>query len=512
MTIAYAGTQALVLDSATPAVATVTNDTGYKGIVTSQPLSGLTAIHGTLDLAEYGKASGNVTTWVLPHLDLAKIEPQSTVIGIAAPPTPGPTVRTFAHLSAGSTTPIPLKGKFLSAAEAIDRVLPGGLAEWGTMSIDKTFTVNQPVPNFKLQLQGGITAACTAPGAEESGCSITFNSLGLGFHAPTLLDTYTVGTPSLASTTSDANGFDTHVVHQGVAGRTPLASKVAMPGMGEAEDPNGLVIVSDKPIDVVKELLSDVTVVPGGTLTYGITVANNTTTRIADISIIDEVSSCGAMLRRQVLRFGALEAGQARRMTYTETAPANVLLVTNGVTDVVTLPALFDVTTSPLPVPVSAVVCTPPNCPVVTSPPLSSVICSQRPMINELVVEPKSGPDQFVELYTNTGTPFELQNWTLEFTNTSGLPVVLVLGPATMTMSGRYAVVKNPGDIAPTSVIKLRDTTNSVVDSVDLGAIQAAIGFATGVADEAVTRIPDAYNSRQISDFKRRPATIGLQN
>ncbi len=512
MTIAYAGTQALVLDSATPTVATVTNDTGYKGIVSSHSLSGLTAIHGTLDLAEYGKASGNVTTWVLPHLDLAKIEPQSTVISVTAPPTPGPTVRTFAHLSAGSTTPIALKGKFLSAAEAIDRVLPGGLAEWGTMSIDKTFTVNQPVPNFKLQLQGGITAACTAPGNEESGCSIQFNSLGLGFHAPTVMDAYTVGTPSLATTTPDANGFDTHVVHQSVAGRTPLASKVAIPGMGEAEDPNGLVIVSDKPIDVIKELLTGYTVVPGGTLTYGITVANNTTTSIADISIIDEVSSCGAMLRRQVLRFGALEAGQARRMTYTETAPANVLVVTNGVTDVVTLPALFDVTTSPLPVPVSAIVCTPPNCPVIASPPIPAVICSQRPMINELIVEPKSSPDRFVELYTNTGSPFELQNWTLEFTDTSGLPVVLVLGPATMTMSGRYAVVTNPGDIALTSVVKLRDTTNSVVDSVDLGAIQAATGFATGVADEAVTRIPDAFNSRQISDFQRRPATIGLQN
>jgi hypothetical protein len=513
MAIAYAGTQTLDLDSATPAVATVTNDVGYKGIVTSQPQPGLTAIRGTLDLLEYGKASGNVTTWVLPALDGARIEPQTTVISAASPPTPGPKVRTFAHLSAGGTTPIPLKGKFHSALEAIDRTLPGGLAEWGSLSIDKTFVVNQPVPDFKLQLQGNITAACSAPGADESGCSLQFNALGLGFHAPTLMDTYTPGDLSAVSTTADANGFDTHLVHHGVVGRTPLASKIALPGMGEKEDPSGLVIVSDRPIDIVKTLESSYTVQPGGTLNYSIMVANNTSARIEDISVIDDLTACGTLLRHTVLHLGSVEAGQARRISYSETAPATGLVVTNGITDVVTLPGgLFDATTSPLPAAVSAVICTPPNCPVLTLPPITSVLCSLRPMINEVIVEPKSGPDQFVELYTNTGTPFELQNWTLEFTDLTGHQVALLLGPATMTMSGRYAVVKNPGNIALDSVVKLRDTTNTVVDSVDLGAIQVALGPATGVGDEALARIPDAYNTRQISDFQRRPATIGLQN
>jgi len=135
------------------------------------------------------------------------------------------------------------------------------------------------------------------------------------------------------------------------------------------------------------------------------------------------------------------------------------------------------------------------------------------PMINEVVVEPKGIPaDQFIEIYTNTGSPFELRNWTLEFTDIHGLNIVLTLNASTMVMSGRYAIIKNPGDMDKSTSITLRDTTHRTIDTVDLAAIQAAIGFATGLSNEAIARIPDGINTFRITNFQRQPASIGGQN
>jgi len=167
----------------------------------------------------------------------------------------------------------------------------------------------------------------------------------------------------------------------------------------------------------------------------------------------------------------------------------------------------------------------------------------QRPVINEVVVEPQrdwndsgaggngtpfddtpgtsvapaaavTSGDQWIELLTVTGSPAELTNWTLEFTTTAGVPSVVTLGPANLTTSAGspYVLVAAPGDVGVDSIIRLRDTTNAVVDEIDLGAIQAVVGHATGVTDEAVARTPDGFDSGAVTDFTRKPATIRKPN
>jgi hypothetical protein len=61
-------------------------------------------------------------------------------------------------------------------------------------------------------------------------------------------------------------------------------------------------------------------------------------------------------------------------------------------------------------------------------------------------------------------------------------------------------------------VLVLRDPAHRAVDSVNLGLIQAALGPATGVADEAIGRTPDGVQTNQPGDFARRAASIGKLN
>jgi hypothetical protein len=170
------------------------------------------------------------------------------------------------------------------------------------------------------------------------------------------------------------------------------------------------------------------------------------------------------------------------------------------------------------------------------------VLPVRRPLINELVVEPQrdwddSGGgngvlfddtpgtgvapspsvtpgDQWIEFLTNTGSPAELTNFTLSFTDTSGTAQTVTLSAANLISSAGspYVLLGAPGGIGRNSIVQLRDTTNAVVDEVDLSAVHAAIGFASGVANEAVARTPDGFDTGAASDFKRKPASIRKLN
>jgi len=122
--------------------------------------------------------------------------------------------------------------------------------------------------------------------------------------------------------------------------------------------------------------------------------------------------------------------------------------------------------------------------------------------------------DQWIEFLTNTGSPDELKNFTLSFTDTSGTAQTVTLSPANLISSAGspYVLLAAPGSIGRNSVVQLRDTTNTVVDEVDLSAVHAAVGFATGVANEAVARTPDGFDTGAASDFKRKPASIRKLN
>jgi hypothetical protein len=167
----------------------------------------------------------------------------------------------------------------------------------------------------------------------------------------------------------------------------------------------------------------------------------------------------------------------------------------------------------------------------VTSPPLGPMV-----LINEVVVEPmldwsdslggdgipfNSAPgtgvpntaDQWVEI-TNIGGLVDLSGWTLGFTDPMGASVTVTLG-ATLLGPGQYLVLGAPG--APVGMfvstsVTLRDASGLVVDTVDLLAVHALVGLATGVSDEAVVRLFNSSDTGQPTDFKRRAATIGAQN
>jgi hypothetical protein len=167
----------------------------------------------------------------------------------------------------------------------------------------------------------------------------------------------------------------------------------------------------------------------------------------------------------------------------------------------------------------------------------------RRPVINELVVEPQSDwddsggggngtpfddspgtsvapnpsvtpADEWVEVLTNTGSPDELKNWTLEFVDATGAPISLKLTSSNVRAraGSPYVVIGAPGAIALTSAVKLRDNLGTLVDELNLATVHSLIGFATGVGDEAIARAPDGFDSNNATDFKRRAATIGNRN
>jgi hypothetical protein len=495
--------------------------------------SGLTTIKGTLDLGEYGKASDNVLTWVLPTLQAAVIEPPVTVIDLAHPPATDPTVRTFATVSAGNTaTPFTLSGKFNSAAEAVNKFLPGGWAGIGpfTLSTGRVH-VNEPVQNFQFSLDGTATVACAQPGAEESGCSVTLTNLKLGFQVPhfqhVIKDDYTVKSPLIATATPGPTDYDTKI-HALAVGRSKLESKVDMSAlkMSTAEDKDAIIRVIDTtsptippqhPVVVEKQLLGETfRIEPGAQTQFELVVGNSTDAPIDNIVLFDTLLADGAIVETTSVPIGSLAPNQGQRVVLTVTAPATATELENQLDWI--------------------------GCP---THPCSSVV---RPiggiLINEVVVEPQrdwddsgaggngvpfddapgsgvapdaavTSGDQWIEFITNTGTPFELTNFTLSYTDLSGTARAVTLGPSNLITFPTAAYVlfpAPPGGISRTSVIQLRNTVNGVVDEIDLGAISAAVGFATGVNDEAVARQVDAFDTNSASDFTRRPATIRKRN
>ncbi|MEQ1868665.1 MAG: papain-like cysteine protease family protein [Vicinamibacterales bacterium] len=550
-----AGTQLLEpVTSTNPAVATVV-DQAAASIPSLRPvgrvdalLSGLTDIKGTLNLGSFGKASDNVLTWVLPVLDTVQVEPQITYIDLNQLPPPDPKVRTFATVTAGNTgVPMPLTGKFNDVAQAVDDFLPGGWTGSGVGTFTLTtgrLTANIPVEQFGFSLEGTASVGCAQPGADESGCFVTVTNLKFGFHVPNLVAvpplpstrvTYTVGPlptpadPLVATTTLDTNSFDTHVVKTGAAGLSSLKSDVDMTdfGMGSKDDPNAFIVTRE----LSKRLVSFVPPIA----TFELIVTNAQAFDLVDVVVRDDLfstvpGSCvaGALISSQTVTVISLAAHESRRLTVSFPVPP-------GAASVVDIPVLVSAKTSSGSS-VSSLSAT-------TTTTTGASLCTRRPVINEVVVTPQrdwndsggggngvafdaipgtgvapspavTSADQWVELLTNTGTPAELLNWTLEFTNAVGVPVTVTLGPSTLktTAGSPYVLIGAPGGIAVGSIVKLVDPTLAVVDEIDLGAIHSAVGSATGVGDESLARTPDGFDSNSTSDFVRKPASIGVVN
>jgi hypothetical protein len=162
-------------------------------------------------------------------------------------------------------------------------------------------------------------------------------------------------------------------------------------------------------------------------------------------------------------------------------------------------------------------------------------------IINELVTEPVTDwngdgsidlTDQWVEILTSHGTgdlvallgspSIPHTGFGLEFTDPSGAVVVKQFSSAcgstpaciplsSITFSGLLMVVQNPGPMAATATVKLRDLriislADQVVDEVTV------TGMTTGPTDEAFARVPDGFDTDTPSDFRRIAGTKGASN
>ena len=268
---------------------------------------------------------------------------------------------------------------------------------------------------------------------------------------------------------------------------------------------------------------------PGAPVEFSITVTNSSSIPFTNVVVTDTLTflpssgTAGPPPSVDTIQVGSLAPGQSVTIPRPGTAPAADGVLNNRITADGADPAIAIVTIGASP--------------------------STSPVINEVVVTPirdwdDSGPggdgitlnavpgtgvapspavttaDQWLEIRTNTGSPTELNGWTLTFTDSAGAARTLTLTPAMLTSNGtRYLVLGSPGSlfpglpapvaISPASVLTLRDTTGQVIDSVNLAAITALAGGATGIGNEALARVPDGLQTNQPSDFQRRPASIG---
>jgi hypothetical protein len=127
---------------------------------------------------------------------------------------------------------------------------------------------------------------------------------------------------------------------------------------------------------------------------------------------------------------------------------------------------------------------------------------------------PPSVADQWIEL-TNLGSTVDLTGWTLTIAPPAAPSTTIPLGSLHILGTGELAVLGAPG--APggfpvTAVLTLKDPLGIARDTVDLAALHAALGSATGPGDETMARIPNGFDTGHVGDFRRGAATIGSAN
>ncbi len=179
-------------------------------------------------------------------------------------------------------------------------------------------------------------------------------------------------------------------------------------------------------------------------------------------------------------------------------------------------------------------------------------------LINEIVTDPQqdwstndfdgtiaggsvTGSDEWIELYIGTDN-VNLTGWTLRIEDGTDSQdgIITTSGPFgdavyfsnnsgefVNTRSGDFYVLGNAtGEMEDDVVITLRDATGTIVDQVELGDDISGDGngdgapdgssnggLATGIADEAIARIPNGTDTgNDVNDFSAVPASLGSMN
>jgi hypothetical protein len=314
-------------------------------------------------------------------------------------------------------------------------------------------------------------------------------------------------------------------VHQGVVGQSSLAGSVSIVGLGSATDSTARVSVGRGPVIVKQPVAPVSSAPPGSVIDFTITVTNPFADPMPGVSVIDTVffrppgASADTVLNTQTFSLGVLNPGETRTLWTSVTVPAGPGALRNEAASAGSVSA---------------------NVIIIID---GASTAASRPLINEIVFEPQrdwndsggggdgvafnavpganvaphasvTAADHWFEVRTNTGTPAELTGWTMTFVNAALAPQTMTLSPANLrTQAGSpYVIVVPPSGVSGSGAVTLQDTTGAVVDTIDLPAVLAAIGPASGVANEAVARVPDGAPGTAVTNFARRPASIGGVN
>ncbi len=148
-----------------------------------------------------------------------------------------------------------------------------------------------------------------------------------------------------------------------------------------------------------------------------------------------------------------------------------------------------------------------------------------------------SGQDEWVEIVNVSASVVDLTGWTLEMRDSSPATLnlsspgttFLVFSPGSSLSAfqpgGRLVLGDVPGDMQNSVYLVLRNASAVVIDDLEVGddwegdgngdgaPAPGENGDATGVADEAVARVPNAVDTNDdVADFVKQAATIGAPN
>jgi hypothetical protein len=553
------------LTTADAAVATVNNSLLYKGDVTAVG-PGIGAIKGQLKLGDFGSAEDAVPVWVLPTLTQAIVDPTNTLICRADSPNPGPRIHTLAVLklaNAASITPASLG--FGGDVNKLAKALLPAFLPTGTFH-DVTFTLG----DFKFGFRGTINvdgSKITWADAE-----IQFYVPNV----PGVTNTYAFfppGNPQLPGIVhaGTVELFGTHVVHEQIAGKNQINNFVAIPALGSVQG-IGSVTVTDfcsTPF-VMKEFGSSSAVVaPGDQLTYVITVGNPRSTPVDDVKIEDTAlyqaaqqtgnASDDAVEVKQVIPIGTIPARSTVRVPivipafgFAPGTIANRATATGSVNITPVKPCQVDPTAPgcvpppppppPPPTPTPRTYCEdhpselmckcaqtpkPAECIVQPEP---VAIAPAAPFITEMVLDPKR---DWSDTTGGNGVPFDSQpgtaapdagdiwievtsltaatNWRIRLTDTTGATFTKTVGPP---LFGSAVTIVSGFGAGTARIVKVEviDQVGLIRQSVDVAAIEAALGPATGPADEALTWSIFGSPTPVLQQFLRRTPSIGVFN
>jgi uncharacterized repeat protein (TIGR01451 family) len=432
-----------------------------------------------------------VLTWSLSPLASARIEPQLVSIRRSDAPTPGPSIRTSAR-TASSSGVIAVPAGFINETDAFAAIVPAAFnPAGGTFTLDQRFGT-------------AFRFAVTGSGGTTSG-ALTFQGFQLSFdvpndEAPQVTNTYAVADTSVVMLGA-SDTFTQRLVHQNRIGTTSISATVHIDGLGDATG-SGQVVVCDcsGPV-VVKRLLGPATVQPGDVVPYDIAVFNTTSSPLGNVIVTDDLALDGQPLSTTAIPFASIEPDTVVTQQISVTAPFGGGLLANTVS----APGFTAIQPPPVMIssPTGGLVITE----LVLSPqqdwndstggnavPFDDVPGSGAIDANDLWVELSSG---------TTGT----ESWQLCLTGTGGTLVCQSLGPVTTTSQTRLKTGWGPLTL-PVVQVQVIDQNGIVRQSIDITAIEAALGPATGITDEALAWSVSGSPTPILQQLLRRPATI----